>query len=38
MIDDLHVHGCHKKQTFSNDKISSCNEKGIVQSSSSNQD
>ena len=36
MIDDLR--GCHKKQTFSNDKISSCNEKDIVQSSSSNQD
>ena len=38
MIDDLHVHECHKKQTFSNDETNSCNEKHIVQSSSSNQD
>ena len=35
MIDDLR--GCHKKQTFSNDKINSCNEKHTVQSGSSNQ-
>ena len=36
MIDDLHE--CHKKAFFSNDETNSCNEKHIVQSSSSNQD